>query len=143
MPDQKKKKHFLKVPKYQGGNQAFNEFISKNLNYPAAALEGRIEGPVIVEYDITDDGFVHNPRILKGLGYGCDEEALRVVSLLRFEKVKNRGIRVRITKKTRINFRLPVTRVITYSVSKKNEQEKQRKKENPVKYNYTLNFQRN
>ena len=135
MPDHHNKKSFLNLPKYNGGSKAFKEFIAENLRYPESALKAKVEGTVIVEYDIHDNGVVSNPRVLKGLGYGCDEEAIRLVSLLQFEKVKNRGIRVKMTTKTNINFRLP-KESINYTVSYSNKPEP--KNDNPVKYEYTI-----
>jgi TonB family protein len=137
MSDHHKKKRFLNLPKYMGSSEAFREFIAGNLHYPEAALNAKVEGSVIVEYDIYDDGLVYNPHVLKGLGYGCDEEALRVISLLRFEKVKNRGVRVKMTTKTTIHFRLPGVN-ISYSFSEKKEPEP--KKDSPVSYGYTVSF---
>ncbi len=142
MPDHHAKKRFLNLPKYAGGSKAFREFISLNLHYPTPALEGKVEGIVFVEYDIHDDGTVRNPRILKGLGYGCDEEALRVVSLLQYEKVKNRGVRLKVTSKTTIHFRLPKVS-ISYTivpVKKKAVQgaKIEKKTSNPVTYSYTV-----
>lgn len=142
MPDHHNKKRFLNLPKYIGGSKAFREFIAENLRYPETALEAKVEGSVIVEYDILDNGAVSNPRVLKGLGYGCDEEAIRVVNLLHFEKVKNRGIRVKLTSKTNINFRLPKVS-INYSVSYTNEKDKpsidpEQKNRDPVTYEYTI-----
>jgi TonB family protein len=137
MHDHHKKKRFLNLPKYIGGSEAFKTFIAENLRYPEAALEAKIEGSVLVEYDIFDDGCVSNPHILKGLGYGCDEEAMRVIGLLRFEKVRNRGVRVKMTTKTTIHFRLPGVN-ISYSVTEKPGQEK--KDGGPVTYEYTVTF---
>ena len=131
------KKRFLNLPRYPGGSESFKKFIAENLRYPDAALEAKIEGSVIVEYDISDDGLVYNPHILKGLGYGCDEEAVRLIGLHRFEKVKNRGVRVKMTTKTTIHFRLPGVS-ISYSVPQKNEPEQ--KKDGPVTYEYTVRF---
>lgn len=143
MHDHHNKKRFLKLPKYTGGNKAFREFISENLRYPEPALQGKVEGFVIVEYDVHDNGEVNNPRILKGLGFGCDEEALRVVGLLRFEKVKNRGVRVKMTSKTTINFHLPKPSSISYTFTSSDKQKKTEtgpKKQNnsPVMFNYTI-----
>ncbi|MCK9422377.1 MAG: energy transducer TonB [Bacteroidales bacterium] len=143
MLDHHQKKRFLKLPKYTGGNKAFREFIAENLRYPESALQAKVEGFVIVEYDVHDNGDVDNPRILKGLGYGCDEEALRVVSLLRFEKVKNRGVRVKMTSKTTINFHLPKSSSISYTFTTSNKRDKpeagpKKKNESPVIYNYTI-----
>jgi TonB family protein len=144
MPDHHNKKHFLNLPKYIGGSAAFREFIAANLRYPATAQEARIEGSVIVEFDIQDNGVVQNPRILKGIGYGCNEEAMRVVGLLRYEKVKNRGVRVKMTTKTTIHFKLPAGMVINYTVAKKDDAAKPAEtgqdKPGPVKYEYTVSF---
>jgi TonB family protein len=142
MTDHHHKKHFLNLPKYIGGSKAFSEFVTENLRYPEAALEAKVEGSVIVEYEIHDNGSVSNPRILKGIGHGCDEEAMRVVGLLRFEKVKNRGVRVKMTTKTTINFRLPVP-VAGFSVSyshvpAKPADEPEQKSKEPVTYSYTI-----
>lgn len=137
MPDPHKKKQFLNLPRYAGGTKALREFIAENLHYPKAALDAKVEGSVLVEYDINDNGDVNNPRVLKVLGYGCDEEAVRVISLLRFEKVKNRGVRVKMTTKTSINFKLPKTN-INYTVSYSGKQEQTGK--DPVKYEYTISL---
>ena len=107
MSDHSKKKRFLNTPKYPGGSAAFRAFISTSLRYPDEALKLGIEGSVIVGYDVHDTGLVSNLHIIKGLGHGCDEEAIRVISLLRFEKVKNRGLRLTMSTKTTIHFKLP------------------------------------
>jgi TonB family protein len=144
MADHHNKKHFLSLPKYIGGTAVFREFINANLRYPQAALEANVEGAVIVEYDILDTGEVRNQRVLKGLGHGCDEEAMRLVGLLRFEKVKNRGVRVKMTTKTTINFRLPAGVRINYSVSEKDTASNMTNSGQslPVaeKYEYTISF---
>jgi TonB family protein len=145
MTEYHKKKSFLKLPKYPGGSKAFREFIASSLRYPDAALEAGVEGAVIVEYEIHDNGMVDRPRVLKGLGHGCDEEAVRVVGMLRFEQVKNRGVRVTMTTKTTIHFRLPGAVKITYSsAAKKDPPKPASKKENPgsgtTTYNYTVSF---
>ena len=140
--DHHNKKRFLNLPKYFGGSKAFREFIAENLRYPETALEAKVEGSVIVEYDINDNGAVSNPHVLKGLGYGCDEEAIRLVSLLHFEKVKNRGMRVKLTSKATINFSLPKIN-ISYSFTYTNKPDKpkvdsEQKSNNPVLYEYTI-----
>jgi TonB family protein len=139
-----KKKQFINMPKYPGGTVAFRAFIAGNLQYPGEALELNHEGSVIVEYDVHDTGEVSNPRILKGTGHGCDEEAIRLVSLLKFEKVKNRGLRVKMTTKTTIHFKLPAGMRINYAFApgeeKNSVNDKDQKKPEPVKYEYTITF---
>ncbi len=142
MPDHHNKKRFLNLPKYSGGSKAFKEFITENLRYPDAALEARVTGSVIVEYDIHDNGSVSSPRVLKGIGYGCDEEALRLVGMLQFEKVKNRGVRVKLTSKTTIHFRLPnvsVNVAVSYTMEQPKPQTRpEQKSPEPVVYGYTI-----
>lgn len=135
IPD--KKKRFLKFPRYPGGKEAFRKFIAENLRYPKEALDAKIEGKVLVGYEIDDNGLVHSAHILSGLGHGCDEEAVRVVSLLRFGKVKNRGVRLKVTTKTTINFRLPKYNISYRETDKKKPEPK---KEVPVTFEYTINL---
>jgi len=144
MTEHQKKKNFLHLPRYTGGNKAFRAFITENLRYPEGASQARVDGFVIVEYDITDDGLVKNPRILKGLGHGCDEEAIRVIGLLRYEKVKNRGVRVKVTTKTTIHFRPPQVN-ISYTVSEtkkthKHKEGSEQKNRDAETYSYTINL---
>lgn len=131
------------MPVYPGGSKALQEFISKNINYPPEAEEAGIEGSVIVGYDITDNGQVINTHIIKGLGHGCDEEALRVIGLLRYDKVRNQGIRVKISTKTTIHFNLNRPS-ITYSVTATPNPEKPEPGSGPkssgTNYSYTIEF---
>ncbi|MFO7723092.1 MAG: energy transducer TonB [Bacteroidales bacterium] len=102
----KQRKDFLKLPTYPGGKKAFNTFIQENLKYPEEALKHNIEGDVLVTYEVTDNGEVLNASLKHGIGYGCDEEALRLISELKFGKTTNRGMRVRSRFTTRIPFRI-------------------------------------
>lgn len=107
MEKEKKAKHFIQQPEYPGGPAALTKFIYANLRYPAAALEAKIEGTVLVEYDIDYKGNVVDTRVLQALGFGCDEEAVRVVRLLKFAVGRNRGVKVLFHKKAHIRFKLP------------------------------------
>ncbi len=102
----KKEKKFLKLPHLDGGKELLIEFIKDNLRYPREALEKGIEGDVIVRFKVTGKGEVIQPEVYKGLGYGCDEEAIRLVQMLRYQSVKNRGVRVTTNNKIKIPFRL-------------------------------------
>lgn len=101
------------MPKITGGKKTFAAFLRENLVYPEEALRNGIEGNVHLEYEVDDNGIVTKASVLRGLGFGLDEEALRLIRLLRFEKVKNRGVRLRSSGKTIIPFRLPSTMVYT------------------------------
>lgn len=63
--------------------------IYDNLNYPQLAIDSEIEGTVVVRFMIGLDGNPLALEVTEGIGYGCDEEALRVVSTLRFNPAKN------------------------------------------------------
>ncbi|MDR4988730.1 MAG: energy transducer TonB [Bacteroidales bacterium] len=102
----KREKKFLNLPHLDGGRELLKKFIREHLRYPALALEKGIEGDVIIKYKVTGKGEVLDPEVVKGLGYGCDEEALRLVGMLRYQSVKNRGLRVITDNKIRIPFRL-------------------------------------
>lgn len=108
MEKEKKAKHFIQQPEFPGGPKELTKFIYANLCYPAAAIEAKIEGTVMVEYDIDYKGNVVDTRILQSLGYGCDEEAVRVVRMLKFMVGRNRGVKVLFHKKAQIRFKLPV-----------------------------------
>ncbi len=65
--------------KYPGGIEAFYDYVSNNLNYPQQAVEKGIEGRVYVEFIVAKDGTINNVTAVRGIGAGCDEEAVRVV----------------------------------------------------------------
>jgi TonB family protein len=62
-----------------GGRRSFNKYLEKNVNYPKAALENKIEGKVTVQFTVETNGELTDFRILKALGYGCDEELIRLI----------------------------------------------------------------
>ncbi|MEN8248766.1 MAG: TonB family protein [Bacteroidota bacterium] len=64
---------------YPGGISSFYNYIMKNLRYPADAHRMGVEGRVFVEFVIDVDGSVIDIKILRGIGGGCDEEAVRVI----------------------------------------------------------------
>ncbi|WP_111671174.1 M56 family metallopeptidase [Algoriphagus litoralis] len=66
-------------PNPQGGMEGWNTYLASNLSYPLEAREKGIEGTVIVVFEIHQDGSIHNVEILRGIGGGADEEAIRVV----------------------------------------------------------------
>lgn len=57
-----------------------NAYLASHLKYPPAAREAGVEGRVIVEFVIDEDGGISSARVARGIGGGCDEEALRVIS---------------------------------------------------------------
>ncbi len=107
MEREKRDKDFVHQPEYPGGPKAMSQFIYSQLRYPAEALAAGVKGRVIVECDINDEGAVVATRVLKGLGHGCDEEAVRVVRMLRFRVKRTRGLRLLFHKKIHVQFKPP------------------------------------
>ena len=71
-----------------GGYESFYDQLSKSLNYPKQAQRNQIAGKVFVEFIVDKTGAVSNLKILKGIGGGCDEEALRVLAQTRYCKIR-------------------------------------------------------
>ncbi len=67
------------MPEFKDGDLAMLKFINHNLKYPKTALENKTEGTVIINIIISSKGNVMFPYVKKGIGNGCDEEALRVI----------------------------------------------------------------
>lgn len=66
-------------PLFPGGDDKLFEYLSKNIKYPTIAKENNIQGRVYVTFVVDKDGKVKDAKVLRGIGGGCDEEALRVV----------------------------------------------------------------
>jgi len=107
MKKERKDHQFIKKPYYEGGITAMKNFITKNLSYPSAALQKKIEGTVYIRYTINYKGKVVDTKIVTGIGHGCNEEAIRLVKLLEFNVPKNRNLKAVFHKSLQIHFRLP------------------------------------
>jgi len=69
-------------PIYQGGEKALLKYLHDNIKYPAIARESCIEGTVYVEFVIGKDGAITGANIKRGIGGGCNEEALKLVKAM-------------------------------------------------------------
>ncbi|MBK9292132.1 MAG: energy transducer TonB [Bacteroidetes bacterium] len=91
------------MPEFPGGQQAMLEFIARNIKYPPLARESGIQGRVFVNFVVEPDGSVSNVKVIRGIGGGCDEEAVRVIqSMPKWTPGRQRG------KPVRVSFNLPV-----------------------------------
>ncbi|MDZ4667359.1 MAG: energy transducer TonB [bacterium] len=68
------------MPAFPGGVEAMYDYISKHLHYPRLALENGVSGKVIVSFVIMPNGKVEMTQLERGIGFGCDEEALKVIN---------------------------------------------------------------
>jgi len=64
---------------FPGGLSEMYKFLADNIVYPATARELGIQGKVYIDFVIEKDGSVSNVKLVKGIGFGCDEEAMRVI----------------------------------------------------------------
>lgn len=90
-------------PEFPGGMTALRDFLQKNLRYPNGAVQAGIQGKVYVSFVVNTDGTLTDVQTMKGIGFGCDEEALRVIRQMpRWKPGRQAGRAVR------VKFNLPV-----------------------------------
>jgi protein TonB len=68
------------MPVPPGGITGLTNYMIQNLTYPSAAKEANVQGMVVVSFIVTAEGKVEHVEVLRGIGSGCDEEAVRVIS---------------------------------------------------------------
>ena len=95
------------MPEFPGGDKELYQFIADNVKYPAEAKEKGIRGIVYVNFIVELDGSVSDIKVLRGIGGGCDEEAVRVVkSMPKFKPGIQNGEAVRVSYTVPVIFRL-------------------------------------
>ena len=96
------------MPEFPGGSAKLMEYIQKNIKYPMMARESDIQGRVFVNFVVEPDGSISNVAVLRGIGGGCDEEAVRVVnSMPKWKPGTQKGKPVRCQFVLPIKFELP------------------------------------
>lgn len=91
------------APGFPGGDEARIKFLQNNIKYPQMARESNIQGTVYVTFVVERDGRVTDVRVLRGIGGGCDEEAIRVIKAMpKWNPGKQRG------KPVRVQFNMPI-----------------------------------
>jgi protein TonB len=91
------------MPEFPGGESSLYKYLAENIKYPQMAKESGIQGRVFVTFVVERDGKVTDVRVLRGIGGGCDEEAIRVVKgMPKWTPGKQRG------KSVRVQYNLPV-----------------------------------
>ncbi len=88
------------MPEFNGN---VNEYLARNIQYPQMARETQTTGRVVIKFVVNEDGSVSGAKVLKSIGSGCEEEALRVInSMPKWKPGKNNG------KAVKVYFTLPV-----------------------------------
>jgi len=90
-------------PGFPGGENARIKFLQGNIRYPEQAKDLGIQGRVFITFVVEVDGSISEVRVVRGIGGGCDEEAIRVIKLMpKWNPGKAKGIPVR------VQFNLPI-----------------------------------
>ncbi|MBP6977824.1 MAG: energy transducer TonB [Lentimicrobiaceae bacterium] len=95
------------MPDFPGGEAALREYLMKNVTYPQLAKESDVEGTVYVTFIVDKNGNISDIKVLRGIGAGCDEEAVRVISKMpRWNPGKQNGRPVPVRFNMPIKFQL-------------------------------------
>ena len=95
------------MPQFPGGQDELYRFLGENMKYPTEAKDAGISGKVYVNFVVYEDGSVRDAKVLRGIGGGCDEEALRIVNLMpKWTAGTQRGKNVRVSYNLPFNFTL-------------------------------------
>jgi len=70
------------MPKFPGGDSELMKFFSQNLSYPEIAKRAEVEGKVILTFIVNKNGEIIEVKVARGIGAGCDEEAMRVLKIM-------------------------------------------------------------
>ena len=98
------------MPEFPGGEKALMDYVSNNVKYPQKAKDKNIAGRVFVGFVVEKDGSVSNVKVLRAIGGGCDEEAVRVIKgMPKWKPGKQKGEFVRVSYQIPIMFKLGQT----------------------------------
>ena len=91
-----------------GGRKAFKKYLIDNMRYPEHAIENKIQGKVTIQFTVEQSGSVDDFKILKGIGYGCDEEVMRLIRQgPKWTPTKRNSEPLKGKVKVRLRFQLP------------------------------------
>ena len=94
-------------PEFTGGAKAWSKYMERNLRYPSRAQDEGATGKVYVSFVVEKDGSITDVSVIKGIGFGCDEEAIKVIKKSPLWKPgKNKGVPVRVRYNMAINFQM-------------------------------------
>lgn len=94
------------MPEPIGGLSNFFKTISNQMRYPSIARRNDIQGKVFIQFIVSETGELTNFEVVKGIGGGCDEEAIRVLKLTKWTPGKQRGKPVKVKMIQQVSFQL-------------------------------------
>ncbi len=107
LPKEKPDSVFLiveKMPEPVGGWETFFKTLGKNIKYPRQAARSTVAGRVFVKFTVNEKGELQDFSIVKGIGFGCDEEAMRVIAQTKWNAGKQRGRPVKVRLVQQVTF---------------------------------------
>jgi len=100
-----------KMPAYPGGERAMLAFLSENIRYPAKARLNNVQGTVVVQFIVLEDGKLDQPAVVRSIGSGCDEEVVRVVNEMPlWEPGMQDGVPIKVRYTLPVRFKLEETK---------------------------------
>ncbi len=94
-------------PEFPGGDAAFGKYLGNKIRYPAIAKENNVQGKVFLNFTVERDGSLTDIKVVRGIGSGCDDEAVRVLkSSPRWKPGIQNGRAVRVSYTIPISFTL-------------------------------------
>ncbi len=88
------------MPTFGSGEKELLEYLAKNIKYPEIALKNGISGTVVIQFIVDKSGQIIDPKVLRGIGGGCEDEAIRVIKMMpswKPGKQKGKPVNVRFT----------------------------------------------
>ena len=91
------------APEFPGGEKARSKFMTDHVKYPDSAINNNVQGTVYASFVVETDGSLTNIEIIKGIGYGCDEEVIRLIKVMpKWTPGEQKG------KPVKVQFNLPI-----------------------------------
>ncbi|MEJ7646056.1 MAG: TonB family protein [Chryseolinea sp.] len=98
----------LELASPAGGKKAYKQYLERNLRYPAAAADAKVEGRVTIQFAVETTGELSEFKVLKGIGHGCDQEVMRLIQAgPKWSPSKRDKTSVRDVVRVRMRFQLP------------------------------------
>ena len=94
------------MPEFSGGRDSLYAFLTKHLIYPEQPKKAGIQGVLLIEFVVEKDGSVSNTKVLSSLHPDCDNEAMRVIKMLKFTPALVNKQPARVSYMVPVQFRL-------------------------------------
>lgn len=96
-----------RMPAFPGGRTNMRKYIGSSINYPAEAMNAQVQGQVVIQFVVKADGSITQAKVLRGIGSGCDQEALRLVrNMPKWIPGESKGKRVPVYQTVPVTFQI-------------------------------------